>query len=195
MRLPSLRVARGPRHWHLPRSDPEPRPEDLCAFSPDLLVATGDWAQLRAMSLRGPVDQGPQLASQRSQCQRHAMPASRRLALLGQHLGRTTEEPRASGPLTAVPTGLLKGIDPLLTAELLYVLRMAGHGDVISIVDCNFPAAEVASKTFYGKVFGTRAASGPLSLLSGWQAGPSAIAVCHFPCVVCAMRSRSCSLA
>ena len=52
----------------------------------------------------------------------------------------------------AVPTGLLKGIDPILTAELLYVLRMAGHGDSIAIVDCNFPAAEVASKTFYGKV-------------------------------------------
>ena len=32
------------------------------------------------------------------------------------------------------------------------MLRMAGHGDVISIVDCNFPAAEVASNTFYGKV-------------------------------------------
>ena len=26
-----------------------------------------------------------------------------------------------------VPTGLLKGIDPLLTADLLYVLRLAGH--------------------------------------------------------------------
>ena len=50
-----------------------------------------------------------------------------------------------------VPTGLLKGIDPLLTADLLYVLRLAGHGDVISVVDVNFPAAEVASKTIYGK--------------------------------------------
>lgn len=60
----------------------------------------------------------------------------------------------------AVPTGLLKGIDPILTAELLYVLRMAGHGDSIAIVDCNFPAAEVASKTFYGKVRGAQATSG-----------------------------------
>ena len=50
-----------------------------------------------------------------------------------------------------MPTGLLKGIDPLLTADLLYVLRLAGHGDVISVVDVNFPAAEVASKTIYGK--------------------------------------------
>lgn len=56
-----------------------------------------------------------------------------------------------------MPTGLLKGIDPVLTAELLYVLRMAGHGDVISIVDCNFPAAEVASKTFHGTVRCTHA--------------------------------------
>jgi hypothetical protein len=181
VRLPSLRVARGPRH--LPRHARDP------SLAPKICAPVRIFPRFAGHS------RGPELATQPVPAPRHAMPASRRLALLGQHLGRTTEEPRASGPLTAVPTGLLKGIDPLLTAELLYVLRMAGHGDVISIVDCNFPAAEVASKTFYGKVFGTRAASGPLSLLSGWQAGPSAIAVCHFPCVVCAMRSRSCSLA
>ena len=46
--------------------------------------------------------------------------------------------------------GLLKGIDPLLTAELLYALRRAGHGDVIAVVDCNFPAVEVATKTTTG---------------------------------------------
>lgn len=48
--------------------------------------------------------------------------------------------------------GLLKGIDPLLTAELLFALRKAGHGDEICIVDCNFPAHEVASKTVMGSV-------------------------------------------
>ena len=81
--------------------------------------------------------------------------AARRLALLSTHLGASTaEHQQLDNPLVAVPTGLLKGLDPILTAELLYVLRMAGHGDVISIVDCNFPAAEVASKTFYGKVCG-----------------------------------------
>jgi L-fucose mutarotase len=43
--------------------------------------------------------------------------------------------------------GLLKGIDPLLTADLLYVLRSMGHGDKLCLCDCNFPAAEVATKT------------------------------------------------
>lgn len=81
--------------------------------------------------------------------------ASRRLALLNAHLGNGIQgQQDQASSVTAVPTGLLKGIDPILTAELLYVLRMAGHGDVISIVDCNFPAAEVASKTFHGKVRG-----------------------------------------
>lgn len=43
--------------------------------------------------------------------------------------------------------GLLKGIDPLLSAELLYVLRSMGHGDTLCICDCNFPAASVATET------------------------------------------------
>lgn len=36
---------------------------------------------------------------------------------------------------------MLKGIDPLLTPELLQALRAMGHGDTIAIVDANFPAA------------------------------------------------------
>ena len=47
--------------------------------------------------------------------------------------------------------GLLKGLDPLLTPDLLWVLRSAGHGDEIVICDVNFPAAEVASKSTTGK--------------------------------------------
>jgi L-fucose mutarotase len=35
---------------------------------------------------------------------------------------------------------MLKNIDPLLTPELLYVLRAMGHGDEIVIVDANYPA-------------------------------------------------------
>jgi L-fucose mutarotase len=50
-----------------------------------------------------------------------------------------------SKDLTAM--GLLKGIDPLLTADLLWILRSMGHGDKLCICDCNFPAAEVATKT------------------------------------------------
>ena len=47
--------------------------------------------------------------------------------------------------------GLLKGIDPLLTADLLYILRAMGHGDKLVVCDCNFPASKVASKTTSGK--------------------------------------------
>ena len=36
---------------------------------------------------------------------------------------------------------MLKGLDPLLGAELLHVLRSMGHGDELAIVDANFPAA------------------------------------------------------
>lgn len=43
--------------------------------------------------------------------------------------------------------GLLKGIDPLLSADLLHILRAAGHGDMICICDCNFPAATIATHT------------------------------------------------
>ena len=43
--------------------------------------------------------------------------------------------------------GLLKGIPPLLTADLLYILRSMGHGDPLAIVDCNFPASECTTHT------------------------------------------------
>jgi L-fucose mutarotase len=35
---------------------------------------------------------------------------------------------------------MLKNLDPLLTPDLLYVLRSMGHGDEIVIVDANYPA-------------------------------------------------------
>lgn len=44
--------------------------------------------------------------------------------------------------------GILKGIDPLLTADLLHALRAMGHGDRICICDANFPAASVAATAF-----------------------------------------------
>jgi len=47
-----------------------------------------------------------------------------------------------SGSATA---GILKNINPRLTADLLYALRSAGHGDVIAVVDANFPASSTAS--------------------------------------------------
>ena len=51
---------------------------------------------------------------------------------------------------SVVAPGLLKGLDPALTADLLYTLRSMGHGDELVITDCNFPAAEVAGKTTSG---------------------------------------------
>lgn len=41
---------------------------------------------------------------------------------------------------------MLKGIDPLLSAELLHVLRSMGHGDDIAVVDANFPAAAMGRR-------------------------------------------------
>ena len=35
---------------------------------------------------------------------------------------------------------MLKGIDPLLVPDLLLLLAKAGHGDVVAVVDRNFPA-------------------------------------------------------
>lgn len=42
---------------------------------------------------------------------------------------------------------MLKNIDPLLNAELLYVLRAMGHGDVIVVSDTNFPSDSTAKET------------------------------------------------
>jgi L-fucose mutarotase len=39
---------------------------------------------------------------------------------------------------------MLRGLDPLLTPELLMILRAMGHGDEICIVDANFPATSTA---------------------------------------------------
>ena len=46
---------------------------------------------------------------------------------------------------------MLKSLDPLLTPDLLYVLRSMGHGDVLALVDRNFPAASVAASTVTGR--------------------------------------------
>jgi L-fucose mutarotase len=41
---------------------------------------------------------------------------------------------------------MLKGLDPLLNADLLYVLAAMGHGDEIAVVDNNFPATSHAAR-------------------------------------------------
>ncbi len=47
---------------------------------------------------------------------------------------------------------MLKGINPLLNAEVLYALRAMGHGDDLIIADTNFPSDSVARQTRLGKL-------------------------------------------
>ncbi|MEQ3711471.1 MAG: RbsD/FucU domain-containing protein [Tateyamaria sp.] len=47
---------------------------------------------------------------------------------------------------------MLKGIDPILNADVLYALRAMGHGDDLIISDTNFPADSVARETTMGEV-------------------------------------------
>jgi L-fucose mutarotase len=41
---------------------------------------------------------------------------------------------------------MLKGLDPLLNADLLHVLRAMGHGDDLVIADANFPATTMGRR-------------------------------------------------
>ena len=41
---------------------------------------------------------------------------------------------------------MLRGLNPLLTPELLMILRAMGHGDEIAIVDANYPALRDARR-------------------------------------------------
>ena len=47
---------------------------------------------------------------------------------------------------------MLKGIDPVLNADVLYALRAMGHGDDLIIADTNFPSDSVARETVLGEV-------------------------------------------
>jgi L-fucose mutarotase len=47
---------------------------------------------------------------------------------------------------------MLKGINPLLNADVLGALRAMGHGDDLIIADTNFPSDSVARQTVYGKL-------------------------------------------
>jgi L-fucose mutarotase len=66
---------------------------------------------------------------------------------------------------------LLKSIDPLLNADVLYALRAMGHGDDLVICDTNFPADSVARQTVLGRLLridgvgASRAARAILSVL------------------------------
>jgi L-fucose mutarotase len=45
---------------------------------------------------------------------------------------------------------MLKSIDPILNADVLYALRAMGHGDDLVLCDTNFPADSVARETVLG---------------------------------------------
>ena len=45
---------------------------------------------------------------------------------------------------------MLKGIDNRLNADVLYVLRAMGHGDMLVIADTNFPSDAIARDTVHG---------------------------------------------
>lgn len=47
---------------------------------------------------------------------------------------------------------MLKGINPLLNADVLQVIRAMGHGDDLIIADTNFPSESVAKATVNGKL-------------------------------------------
>lgn len=66
---------------------------------------------------------------------------------------------------------MLKRIDPLLNADVLYALRAMGHGDRLVVCDTNFPADSIARQTRIGRllridnVSAARAVRAVLSLL------------------------------
>ena len=47
---------------------------------------------------------------------------------------------------------MLKGIDPILNADVLQALRAMGHGDDLIIADTNFPSDSVARQTVLGRL-------------------------------------------
>ncbi len=47
---------------------------------------------------------------------------------------------------------MLKGISPLLNADVLHALAAMGHGDMLVIVDTNFPAEAIAQQTRLGRL-------------------------------------------
>jgi len=47
---------------------------------------------------------------------------------------------------------VLKGIDPVLSSDLLWILDAMGHGDDLALVDANHPAERIARATISGKL-------------------------------------------
>lgn len=47
---------------------------------------------------------------------------------------------------------MLKGLDHRLNADVLYVLRAMGHGDMLILSDTNFPSDAIAQDTVHGEL-------------------------------------------
>lgn len=45
---------------------------------------------------------------------------------------------------------MLKGIDPIINADLIHALMLMGHGDQLVLCDINHPAQTIARQTTYG---------------------------------------------
>jgi len=64
---------------------------------------------------------------------------------------------------------MLKNLDPLLNADILYALSAMGHGDYLVVCDTNFPADSVARETTLGSLLrmdGVPAARATQAILS-----------------------------
>jgi L-fucose mutarotase len=58
---------------------------------------------------------------------------------------------------------MLKGIDPLLNADVLQALAAMGHGDDLIIADANFPADAIGRETTIGRPLRIDAPSGAVA--------------------------------
>ena len=47
---------------------------------------------------------------------------------------------------------MLKGIDQRLSADIVHVLMLMGHGDDLALCDVNHPAASIAASTTHGRL-------------------------------------------
>lgn len=47
---------------------------------------------------------------------------------------------------------MLKGIDPVIHADLMHAMMRMGHGDDLVLCDVNHPAATIAAETTYGRL-------------------------------------------
>jgi L-fucose mutarotase len=59
---------------------------------------------------------------------------------------------------------MLRHIDPIISAEVLYVLMLMGHGDDLVICDVNHPAVTIAKETSYGKLLDMPGCSIPVAV-------------------------------